>query len=487
MNFIKKYDSYNIINEAIAYSVIKPYIERWKKNGGENKYKEMFGGKYRLYLDLVDTKTDTYKAVEKILTDNGYSIVDYHKNIASKDGDNKNTFKIGKILQRFAPELKPEFDVDKDKVVSKDYSVVISRHPYDVVGMSTDRRWNSCMEVEYGENAHYLMRDIRVGTLVAYVIRKDDTNINDPINRLLIKPFIHEDDDTLDEETILATDAKVYFNKHKDKEISGFRDTVEEWLEKHQNVDDDKTYHLHGSLYADGKSVAIDNRILKKIRREYESYTVRDGYIEVKSSDGFGLLSLKGKVIIPAVYHDIEHRLRDFYNVAKMSSRGIINGVYDAGKQKLVVPMGLYMIFSFYNPSYSPVNIFKLQYKNGGGTCLYDSVSQKQSLVYSYLERINNIDGNIMFLTKKDGIFGVINENFDTIMDNIYDYIEVSNVNYKEFICAKNNKHGVVDIQGKIVIPFEYDGITTDKDTFILKKGGETYIADKAYKIEKGA
>ena len=73
---------------------------------------------------------------------------------------------------------------------NKNYIIVISRHPYDIAGMSTDRGWTSCLNIDTGERKHYVMSTIINAGLVAYFCEEDDTNINDPLGRITIKPFI---------------------------------------------------------------------------------------------------------------------------------------------------------------------------------------------------------------------------------------------------------------------------------------------------------
>ena len=57
--------------------------------------------------------------------------------------------------------------------------------------MSSNRGWTSCMNL-YGdnENKHYVNCDIKKGTIIAYLINVNVTNINKPQARILIKSFI---------------------------------------------------------------------------------------------------------------------------------------------------------------------------------------------------------------------------------------------------------------------------------------------------------
>lgn len=72
------------------------------------------------------------------------------------------------------------------------YTVVISRHPYDLAGMSTGRGWTSCVNLVDGKDRRYVLAHIKNGSLIAYIIRSDDTNIEHPVSRVIIDRFVNE-------------------------------------------------------------------------------------------------------------------------------------------------------------------------------------------------------------------------------------------------------------------------------------------------------
>jgi len=158
--------------------------------------------------------------VIKLLQNNNYKIKDYIKGIAIDKYDRE--VKIGKILQKFNPELLQQFNSDINREASKDKNqlIVISKSSYDIGGASTDRGWNSCMNLYTGINANYINCDIEQGTIVAYLINIDDLNINNPQSRIFIKPFINvkdENDIIYYPETVVYGTApksfKVFINK----------------------------------------------------------------------------------------------------------------------------------------------------------------------------------------------------------------------------------------------------------------------------------
>jgi hypothetical protein len=258
MKHIKKY------NEALTPSQFRPFAKIWQDepelkkryDGLFQEYKKKYDGDknaYRIYLPLVqsETKGPIQSTIEKFLVKNGYEILDYTKGIC-KFGSAKNPSKIGQVLTRLekehpeAKELMKSFVEDATRKVQNkaDLMVVISRHPYDIAGQDTGRKWTNCMTLETGENATYLFSDIKEGSLISYLINKNDKNITNPIANSAIKPFINVEDDA---DIILLKDNKTYPQPEPD-----FERTVSDWL-KEVNGDKRGIYCLNKELYDDAR------------------------------------------------------------------------------------------------------------------------------------------------------------------------------------------------------------------------------------------
>ena len=97
---------------------------------------------------------------------------------------------------------------------SVDFVMVLSRHPYDMAGMSTGRGWISCMNLEFGSYKEYVKTSMMSGGMIAYLCKPDDTtdlvdskgkhhknnkiNVQHPLGRCLVKPFWKSTDEDLD-------------------------------------------------------------------------------------------------------------------------------------------------------------------------------------------------------------------------------------------------------------------------------------------------
>lgn len=153
---------------------------------------------------------------------------------------------------------------------AKEFYIVISRHPYDLAGMSTGRGWRSCMNIEDGINRRFVKCDVQQGTFIAYLVNNDDLNINRPVGRVLIKPYYHEDDGAL----LYRPEQKIYGTLPKT-----FREEVVQILEKanaEQNLPVGR-YILKPTLYPDSP----DSQFYRKFRTEADKWRIVLGDLNV--------------------------------------------------------------------------------------------------------------------------------------------------------------------------------------------------------------
>lgn len=97
-------------------------------------------------------------------------------------------YSIAKALLNSSDEVYDEYQnfLQRENYVKpQECYIVISRHPYDVIGSSTGRGWTSCFDFSKKENGFFL-HEMSKGCLVAYLINKNDLNIKSPISRILL-------------------------------------------------------------------------------------------------------------------------------------------------------------------------------------------------------------------------------------------------------------------------------------------------------------
>lgn len=261
---------FKLLFEKLSIEAIRKYYGYWNKSF----YDDWFGaGTYRIYLDaengrelidnnVVSSVNTTYDKVISLLAKNGYDIENWESGLAKRIGTSKNFTKIGKLLQKFDIELKKEYDLAKDsssKLLGKSEDkllIVISRHPYDIAGMSTDREWKSCMEIdkqtgmEFETISNDIIDYIEDNALIAYLIKDDDKNIQNPLGRILIYPYKNKK-----EEIYLYPSEKAY-----GKITSNMRKIVEYWLNKHQKKIKGIVY-INKSFYRDDNPLSVYSNI----------------------------------------------------------------------------------------------------------------------------------------------------------------------------------------------------------------------------------
>ena len=94
-----------------------------------------------------------------------------------------------------------------------------------------------------GENAKYLLYDVKEGSLIAFLIKKSDKNIQNPLCTINIKPYISEEDK---EDFILVSDSNMY-----GQNVPEFKKTVDKWLDEVNGPGKEGYFCLNKKLYND--------------------------------------------------------------------------------------------------------------------------------------------------------------------------------------------------------------------------------------------
>lgn len=94
-----------------------------------------------------------------------------------------------------------------------------------------------------GQNVRYLIQDVKEGSLIAFLIKNTDKNINNPTANLNIKPFINAMDQN---DIILQADSRMY-----GQGTNEFKKIVEDWVEEFNGIKNNGLYCLNQNLYQD--------------------------------------------------------------------------------------------------------------------------------------------------------------------------------------------------------------------------------------------
>jgi hypothetical protein len=170
------------ITEKLQPSQFREIMKMWKASNIASRYDKLFdGGKDRIYFPFKFSQKDldtlenpikrnidnTLKYANKTFNVD-YEIKNYRLGLVINK-KNDREIKIVKILDNLEKKyvelskenksyigfvnkiekLKKDFINDKDRSLKGDikYLICISRHAYDIAGMSTDRGWTSCQNI----------------------------------------------------------------------------------------------------------------------------------------------------------------------------------------------------------------------------------------------------------------------------------------------------------------------------------------------------
>lgn len=258
----------DLINEALPLSTAKKYTQAWDPNFHKDVFERQTRKDKRanrIYLPFEEAKRKEV-IIPSALMDYLASAIPlrpyttdsdlYIKGLAKETNNATRTIGIGKMLatsmarskdpqqQDQLNKLKLAFDKDPQRAATRksDLLIAISRHPYDVAGMSTDRGWSSCMNLVDGENRRYVLRDVKQGSIIAYLIRSDDLNITRPMSRMLIKPYAEKGNPR---NLVMMGDVVYGTSPH------GFKPQVDEWIDQNYNRGKSGLFCLKAGLYRD--------------------------------------------------------------------------------------------------------------------------------------------------------------------------------------------------------------------------------------------
>ncbi len=221
-----------------------------------------------------------------------------------------------------------------------------------------------------------------------------------------------------------------------------------------------------------GKKGLLDKtgKVILPLEYDYVDNFLSSGLknlISVKKGEKYGVVDFQGKVLIPVEFEHVGEE-NQFLRVVTPDRKF---GLYDRNG-KLVVPAE-YDWITKSRTEYSKLLILR---KGAGNFYFMDNDNQLVLNVpvseYGYIhdtegllndENIRNL--HLLYIKGKDGKFGAINEAsgklaIPMIYDGVIQY--VSGALHDYFSVRKGNKYGLIDEQGKVVLPIQYDAISLD-------------------------
>lgn len=203
----------------------------------------------------------------------------------------------------------------------------------------------------------------------------------------------------------------------------------------------------------------------------------------VANNGKFGIIDELGKLVLPLEYDFIEQPSiwSNYANIFLATKQDTVT-VFDENL-KVIPTKG---IASYWDRD---GNLFVSNKENKIGLIDY-SGKQTIPFLYDTLYKEHSVPRIPGFIAKKDGFYGFVSRKNEVIQPFKYNYIYALKGGYAVFV-DQNNKVGIYDESGKIMIPFEYEAIystwynnhltnefPTNKDIFIVEKDGKIGTID---------
>ena len=260
-------------NISRDYSEFEDIVERHAKKN-PYPFKEWFGGNNRIYLPYIqqnklgenDKNIISMLKKEEFEVDHLLYLFGYYKK-------GKNQYRIGKVIQLLLkngikrihlnnPQADPkalstiisnfrstmenilkQFNESEFRKIknTSDLEVVISQDVHDVAKMSTGRSWTSCMALGRGSHHQDVYCEVESGALIAYLIRRNDKDIETPLARLLIRRYSSDEG-----KSIALPESRMYGSGTND-----FYKTVKNWLDSKQESAPKGQYERIGGNWKD--------------------------------------------------------------------------------------------------------------------------------------------------------------------------------------------------------------------------------------------
>lgn len=215
-----------------------------------------------------------------------------------------------------------------------------------------------------------------------------------------------------------------------------------------KNILSDLMYEKTTLKYSkDGKYGIIDidgKKITNAIYDEIETLQFKEGELLVKKDGKYGVINIKGTTLVKTEYDGIESD-RYYYEENGYKNAGyIVSETTDEGYR------------------YGYVNIEGKQ-----------TIDNKYNDLYRIIE-IN--DKNIYIICAENGKYGLL-KNGKKVINNEYQSL-LYNESTNTIIALKGKNYGVISMEGKTIVPFEYKQIDTSGDYIYATSDETTKIFD---------
>lgn len=281
-----------------------------------------------------------------------------------------------------------------------------------------------------------------------FVLKQDNlSGVIDRSGNIIINP---EYDDVS-----IPNPEKAIFACYKNSEVKMLNENKEQLFTQYEKVEPIKL-----------KNVASDLMYEKTV-------------LKYKEDGKYGLINLDGKKLLKAQYDEIESlsykegellaKKEEKYGVININGKIVVNTEYDNISVDAYHTTGIGYKFAGYIVSNKTEQGYRYGYIDYKGKKMLPTE-------YNEISRITNIKDKeqIYLIVAKNGQYGLIN-NEKELIKNEYQSISYDEKN-KLLTIEKSKKYGIATLEGKIILPEEYDEIDITGIYVYAKKNGEVTV-----------
>ena len=326
-------------------------------------------------------------------------------------------------------------------------TVVLSRHPYDIIGMTYGRQWSnkSCMNISTGIFRQMVPREIKAGSIIAYlVIDKEAKNLkakdalDNPLARVIIKPFFTKN---------IVVPFLVTPNGGYGKAPGKLAAAVSKYIDTHHNkylAKHKKDFTINAMSYknrGDATKITVSGGSADTIVQTSNAFwsntddVINNGIVAVtqNSKGKYGMINPdEGEILLPYVFDSIKKISYGRFLVVRKGKKGLVD---DGGQYLLPV--------------------------------VYDSISQ----VSKYIARVKR-NGTISTVSTNDSAASseslghVYNENEETIKQLKINTITIDGAEYTAMDGGNASSHLRLKVIGEDDTRYLYFPTTNKKYWF---------------------
>ena len=250
---------------------------------------------------------------------------------------------------------------------------------------------------------------------------------------------------------------KPVFICYKDNNTKVFNEKGEEIYTEYKNIEplrlkdiaSDLTYEKTTLKYADNNKfgiISIDGKkITDAIYEDIDTLQFKEGELLVKQNGKYGVINIKGVTIVNPIYDEINSDKYYEEQLEYKKSGYIVKKTTDEG--------------------------YRYGYVDYKGKQIIDTK-------YNDLYRITDINNeNVYLICAQNGQYGLL-RNKKKIINNEYQSLTYNDSN-NTITALKGKRYGVINIDGKVIVPFEYKQIdTTGEYIYAVAEDNTTKIFD---------